>query len=196
MRITDWFGKTLSEFLSSNADWRVVHEGMNGETVLLGPEGRAVTVWYGNDGKINAANDGSEKMSANCYGYLNSEKVYGCDNWVYRCRGFGAITSDRRLMDYAKEVSHDWYDAGWHRTFETYYLDSYDFSSKFTKAELARLKELKAEAIAKAKAADDAREWKYVKTIYWADNSEEELWVDKDGNEKLVMTVGPHGDLC
>ena len=46
------------------------------------------------------------------------------------------------------------------------------------------------------KAADDAREWKLHQTIYWADNSVEEIWIDKNGATKSVMTVGPHGDAC
>ena len=52
------------------------------------------------------------------------------------------------------------------------------------------------EAIEAEKAADDAREWKYKETIYWADNSVEEVWEDKDGNTKTVMVTGPHGDAC
>lgn len=46
------------------------------------------------------------------------------------------------------------------------------------------------------KAADDAREWKLHQTIYWADNSVEEIWIDKNGATKSIMTVGPHGDAC
>jgi len=199
MRITDWFGKSLSDLLTANPDWAIVHENTDGMAVILGPKGHAVSVWYDNSGLITAANDGSEKMSANCYGSLNCEKVYGKDNWVYRCRGFGKITSDRVLMDFAKKVTSDWYHAGWHRTFEDYYLGDYALDHPrcdLTDDEYARLRELQKEARDKAEAADKAREWKYVRTIYWADNSEEEVWVDKDGVEKTVMKVGPHGDLC
>ena len=49
---------------------------------------------------------------------------------------------------------------------------------------------------AKEKAADDAREWEKVDTIYWADNSVEEIWRDKNGVEKSVQIVAPHGDAC
>ena len=48
----------------------------------------------------------------------------------------------------------------------------------------------------KAKEADEARQWRYVRTIYWADNSIEEIWADKDGIEKTVLVDGPHGDVC
>lgn len=198
LRITDWFGKTMKNLTEANADWNVIYEDAKGMAVILGPGGKSITVWYDNDGIINAAFDG-EKMSANCYGSYNGRTVYGKDNWVYTKRGFGAITSDRVLMEYAEKVSYGWSDAGWHHKFEDFYLSDYALAHPrydLTDAEFNRLKELHAEAIAKRKAEDDAREWRYVRTIYWADNSEEEIWVDKNGVEKTVMTVAPHGDLC
>lgn len=59
-----------------------------------------------------------------------------------------------------------------------------------------RPKELQQQARKKAQEAEDARQWRYVETVYWADNSVEEIWEDKDGNRKTVQTVGPHGDAC
>lgn len=199
IRFTDWFGKSRSDLLDAlGKDWSMITVDSKGKTVLVGPD-RSVLLWCDDAGIITAVNDGTEKMSAHCYGVRNKERVYGKDNWVYACRGFGAITSDRVLMEFAKKVTSDWYNAGWHRTFEDYYLGDYALDHPrrdLTDAEYSRLKELQKEARDKAKAADEAREWKYVRTIYWADNSEEEIWVDKDGVEKSVMTVGPHGDLC
>lgn len=200
MVFTDWFGKSFAEMMAElGTEWKMIYENFDGQAVLLGPKGHAVSVWYDNNGNVYSVNDGSEKMSANCYGCLGSEKVYGKDNWVYRKRGFGAITSDRFLMDFAKEVTSDWYHAGWHRTFEDYYLGDYAMDHPrcdLTDTEYARLRELQKEARGKAKAEDDAREWRYDHTEYWADNSEEEVWIDKNGVEKRVMTVAPHGDLC
>ena len=198
MRATDWFGKNKSELMGElGKGWTMLDAG-NGRSVVVGPDGHAVTVWCDDRGVIDSVFDG-EKMSANCYGCYNTTKVYGKNGWYYAKRGFGAITSDRVLMDYAKKVTSDWYDAGWHRKFEDFYLGDYALDHPrcdLTDAEYERLRELQKEARAKAKAEDDAREWKYVETIYWADNSEEEVWVDKNGIEKRVMTVGPHGDLC
>ena len=45
-------------------------------------------------------------------------------------------------------------------------------------------------------ACHGSREWKLHQTIYWADNSVEEIWIDKNGATKSIMTVGPHGDAC
>lgn len=137
-------------------------------------------------------------------GFYNGIPCYSHEEFVYRCRErelgrFGAIENDDELIEFARKASHDWYDAGWHQTFETYYLGDYALDEpkrSLTDAEYKRLKELQKEAQAKAKAKEDAREWKYITTYYYADNSVEELWRDKDGNEKMVMTVGAHGDVC
>ena len=137
-------------------------------------------------------------------GFYNDVPCYSRDEFVYRCRErelgrFGAIENDDELIEFARKVSSNWHDAGWHQTFETYYLGDYALDEpkrSLTDAEYKRLKELQKEAQAKAKAKEDAREWKLVTTYYYADNSVEELWRDKDGNEKMVMTVGAHGDVC
>ena len=81
----------------------------------------------------------------------------------------------------------------------TYYLSDYAPSEpgrSLTVKEFNRLKELQQAAREAEKAADDAREWKLHQTIYWADNSVEEIWIDKNGATKSIMTVGPHGDAC
>ena len=137
--------------------------------------------------------------SRQIYGWVNGEAVYTADDFRYKARGFGAITNDDDLMAYAEKVTYGWSSAGHKRTFIGFYLSDYAMSEPYaslTRAEFNRLKELQAEAIRKAKEADDARQWQYVRTIYWADNSIEEIWRDKDGAEKTVLVTGPHGDAC
>lgn len=130
------------------------------------------------------------------WGYFNGEPKYTEEDWIYSIRHHGACASDEELIALAEKISWHWSEAGWHQTFTTYYLDKYDFERYFTRAERKRLHELQDEARAAEKAADEAREWRYVRTDYWADNSVEEVWVDKDGIEKIVMVEAPHGDAC
>ena len=133
------------------------------------------------------------------YGTVGSHIVFSRNEFVYRHRGFGPIETDEELLKYAEKVTGGWYNAGWHRTFTTYWLGDYALDHPYydlTSKEYARLKELQKEAQAAEKAADDAREWRKVDRICYADNSEEEIWEDKDGIRKTVMVVGPHGDAC
>jgi len=132
------------------------------------------------------------------YGYVNGKPVYSREEYSYTARGFGPFESDDALLAYAEKATYGWSDAGWHRTFTTYYIDGMDTwtAIKFTPDELKRLKEMQAAARAAEKAADDARLWHKVETVYWADNSVEEIWEDKDGVRKTVMVDGPHGDAC
>ena len=139
------------------------------------------------------------KYDANVYGYVNGKACYSRDEFIFTKRGFGAIATDAELLAYAEKVTSHWYNAGHRRTFTSFYLGDYALDEpkqSLTNAEYARLKELQAAARAEAKAADDAREWRKVDTVYWADNSVEEIWEDKDGNHKTVQTVGAHGDAC
>lgn len=139
------------------------------------------------------------EKTRNIYGWVNGEAVYSNEEFRYKSRGFGAITNDDDLMAYAEKVTYGWSDAGHKRTFIGFYLSDYAMSEPYrslTHTEFDRLKELQAEARRKAKEADDAREWRYVRTIYWADNSIEEIWQDKDGVEKTVQVTGSHGDVC
>jgi hypothetical protein len=41
-----------------------------------------------------------------------------------------------------------------------------------------------------------APQWKKVDTIFYADNSTEEIQMDILGNTRKVMVVAPHGDAC
>lgn len=133
------------------------------------------------------------------YGYVNGQAVYSAEEFRYKKRGFGAITNDEELLAYAQKVTSNWYYAGHHHTFETFYLSDYacgEPSASLTRAEFKRLQELQKQAQEEAKRADEAREWKLEKTIHWADNSIEEIYVDKDGNRKSEMVCQPHGDAC
>lgn len=133
------------------------------------------------------------------YGYVNSKIVFTRDEFVFRARGFGPIETDEELMAFAEKVSGHWHNAGWSRKFTEFYLSDYACGEPYqhlTNKEFYRLKELQKQAQAAEKAADDAREWKKVDHICYADNSEEEIWEDKDGIRKTVMVVGPHGDAC
>ena len=135
----------------------------------------------------------------NVYGYVNGKAVYSAEEFRYECRGFGEIESDEELLKYAEKVTSNWYDSGHHRTFTTYYLSDYALSEPYkslTRAEFGRLKKMQQEAKETEKQADDAREWKKVNTIYYADNSVIEIWRDKNGVKKEVMITAPHGDAC
>lgn len=137
--------------------------------------------------------------SAKVYGWVNGTPVYSRDEFVFKRRGFGAIESDEELIEFARKVTGNWHNAGWNKTFTTYYLGDYCLNEpmrSLTTKEYERLKELQRQEQAKEKAADDAREWKKVDTIYWADNSVEEIWRDKNGVKKSVQIVAPHGDAC
>lgn len=133
------------------------------------------------------------------YGTVNGKDVYSRDEFVYECRHFGPIETDEELLEYAEKVTWGWSDAGHHHTFTSFYLSDYVMREPYaslTRKEFDRLKELQAEARAEEKRIEEEKEWKYKKTIYWADNSVEEIWVNKYGEEKTVMTVAPHGDVC
>lgn len=135
----------------------------------------------------------------NVYGYVNGKAVYSRDEFIFTARGFGAIETDEELLAYAEKVTSNWYNAGWHRTFATYYLGNYALDHPYcdlTTAEYNRLKELQKQVQDELKRADEAKEWKLVDTTYWADNSIEETYESKDGERKVVMVVGPHGDAC
>lgn len=139
---------------------------------------------------------GWSMMNRQVYGYVNGKAVYSGEDFVFEKRGFGPISDDTALIAYAEKVTHGWHSASWKRTFTTFFLDTYEVSREFTKAEFARLQELQRQARAEKRAADEARCWKKVGTYAYADNSVEEVWEDKDGNRKTVMAVYPHGDAC
>lgn len=133
------------------------------------------------------------------YGYVNGKAVYSRDEFIFTARGFGAIESDEELLAYVEKVTSKWYNAGWHHTFETYYLSDYALEhpcSDLTISEFNRLKKLQKQAQEELKHADEAKGWKLIETVGYADNSVEEIWESKDGERKTEMVVFPHGDAC
>lgn len=139
------------------------------------------------------------KYDPSVYGYVNGKPVYSHDEFIFTCRGFGAIESDEELVKYAEKVTSHWSYSGWGHSFTDFYLSDYCLDEpmrSLTTKEYDRLKELQKEARRKEKEAYDALDWKYVETIYWADNSIEEIWVNKYGEEEKRMVVGSHGDVC
>ena len=139
------------------------------------------------------------KNDANVYGYVNGKAVYSRDEFIFAARGFGAIENDEELMAYAEKVTSHWYDSGWSRKFTNFYLSDYALNEPYrslTKKEFERLKELQKEAEEEEKRIEEAKEWRFVERAYWADNSVEEIYEDKDGNRKTVTVVGAHGDVC
>lgn len=133
------------------------------------------------------------------YGTVNGETVYSRDEFIFKVRGFGEVTNDEELLKFAEQATHGWMWAGWHRNFRTYHLGDYALDEprcSLTEKEFARLKELQRKAQKDYDDAEAAREWKLVTTVAYADNSVEELWRDKNGIEKTVMVVPPHGDVC
>lgn len=128
---------------------------------------------------------------------IMSSELFSRDERIYKFRGFGKICSDSFLVEYARKVTGNWSRAGWQRCFKDYYLGDYCLDEpkrSLTDSEYARLKELQQEVRRSYEEAERAREWKLVRVECYADNSEEEVWIDKDGVEKRVMIVGPHGD--
>ena len=140
-----------------------------------------------------------EKTYNNVYGYVNGKPTYSHDEYVFALRRFGAIENDADLLTFAEKVTFGWYDAGWKRTFTSFYLSDYALAEprhSLTDKEFTRLLELQAEAKAEAERVEAAKQWQKIDTIYWADNSVEEIYEGKDGTRKAVMVVGPHGDAC
>lgn len=133
------------------------------------------------------------------YGYVNGKPVDSRDEFIYAKRGRGPIEDDAELISFAEEATSGWHSAGWHHSFTSYYLGDYALDEPYTsltKKEYSRLQELQSQARIAEKAADDAREWQLKSRTGWADNSVEEVFVDKNGIEKTVMVVAPHGDAC
>ena len=135
----------------------------------------------------------------NVYGHVNGEPVYSRDEFIFKCRGFNSIETDEELMEFARKVSGNWYSSGHQLKFIDFYLSDYALSDPYrslTHKEFARLKELQKLAREEHERAEEEREWKYVTTYYYADNSVIEIWEDKNGIRKEVMVTGSHGDAC
>lgn len=139
------------------------------------------------------------KDSRSVYGYVNGAAVYSRDEFIFGVRKFGPITNDEDLIKFAKKVSWNWHYAGHCQEFKDFYLSEYAMAEPYnslTLTEFARLKELQKIERKKYEEAEAARDWKLEHTYFYADNSIQEVYVDKDGNRKTEMVEGPHGDVC
>lgn len=58
----------------------------------------------------------------NVFGYVDGQPTYSRDEFIYKKRRRGPITDDAELVAFAEKVTSGWYNAGWRRTFTTYYL--------------------------------------------------------------------------
>ena len=123
------------------------------------------------------------------YGYVNGAPVYSADEYVYAKRGFGAITSDDELVEYAKKVTYSWSNSGHRSSFATYHLSDYALAEprqSLTKSEFDRLVELQKGLRDKRAQEEAAKSWKMIHTAYYADNSIEQVYEDVNGNRKTV----------
>lgn len=140
----------------------------------------------------------TQSNTPSVYGYVNGKAVYSRHVFIYESRHRGPIEDDDELLAFAYKVTNGWSFVGRPHTFIRFYLGDYALSepkASLTYKEYARLRQLQAEAIAREKAAeDDARGWTLQSRFNYADNSVEEIWVDKDGVKKIVTVVPPHGN--
>lgn len=96
----------------------------------------------------------------NVFGYVDGQPTYSRDEFIYKKRRRGPITDDAELVAFAEKVTSGWYNAGWRRTFTTYYLGDYALDeplNSMTLKEYNRLKELQKKARDEAEAAEAAR---------------------------------------
>ena len=99
----------------------------------------------------------------NVFGYVDGQPTYSRDEFIYKKRRRGPITDDAELVAFAEKVTSGWYNAGWRRTFTTYYLGDYALDeplNSMTLKEYNRLKELQKKARDEAEAAEAASSMK------------------------------------
>lgn len=135
------------------------------------------------------------------WGTINGKKVYSRDEFIFTRRGFGAINNDVDLLTFASKVTCGWSERNFNteKKLSNFYLSDYCDSEPFaslTKDEFNRLCEIQKSIKAYEEHLEVLRDWRKVDTIYYADNSVEEIWEDKDGNRENRMVVAPHGDAC
>ena len=113
-------------------------------------------------------------------------------------RGFDHFESVEHMVNYL-DANGYFQQAGHKCSFLDFFLSDWDgarIHDLLTPEEFQQLKDYQQKLIAQFREAEKAREWKLVDTYYYADNSVEQIWEDKNGLRKTVMTVGPHGDVC
>lgn len=137
----------------------------------------------------------AREYDPNVYGYYNGKPCYSEQEYTYSCRRHGAFHDDAEMIAFIKKLPAN----GLKRPIEKCYFSDYCLEEprkSLTRAEFNRLLYLQQKAIEAQEEFEESLNWRYVHTVYWADNSEEELWVNGLGEEKWVMSVHPHGDLC
>ena len=137
-------------------------------------------------------------MNRNPFGYVNGKPIFSRDEFVYEHRGFGPIIDDNILLAYAAKVTGNWTQAGWRRSFTAFHISDYALSEprrSLTDDEFSRLIEVQLIAKKKEDDAENERGWRLIGTYGYADNSIEEVYEDRNGIRKTVMTVMPHGDV-
>ena len=137
-------------------------------------------------------------MDRNPFGYVNGKPVFSRDEFIFEHRGFGPITDDDGLLAYAAKVTGSWSQAGWRRSFTAFHISDYALSEprrSLTDDEFSRLIEVQLIAKKKEDDAENERGWRLIGTYGYADNSIEEVYEDRNGIRKTVMTVMPHGDV-
>lgn len=137
-------------------------------------------------------------MSYTAYRNGTITKYDSHDAYIKAKRSFERFPCMEKMVEYLREKTH-FQQAGWRHDFLDFYISDYSQDPIYdyiTMEEGRQLREYQKELRAKADAAEAARGWRLVDTIYWADNSVEEIWEDKDGIRKSKTVVGPHGDLC
>ena len=123
----------------------------------------------------------------NVYGYVNGQPVYSAEEFRYKKRGFGEITSDAELMKYAEKVTGNWSRAGHNHKFVSFYLSDYALDEPYaslTKKEFERLKKL--QKIAKDEY--DTEQAKYNFKLYEGrplSESEIRMFLDKMVNDTI-----------
>lgn len=129
------------------------------------------------------------------WGYYNGKPCYSEQEWKHSCRQHGAFKNDAELVSFVRKLRAN----GLNRPIDRCYFSTYCLDEpmrSLTKAEFNRLLYLQQKAVEANEEFEESLNWKYVHTVYWADNSEEELWVNGLGEEKWIMSVHPHGDIC
>lgn len=136
-------------------------------------------------------NHEKNKKGEYCYNGVKMSLTH--DEFVIMKRGIESFESDESLVEWLKKVT-----SGFQKFVDAYISDYTcgDYYDNLTDAEFKRVKEYQKELIQIEKDADNKREWKLKESSFYADNSVEETYVDKNGIEKTIMTVQPHGDIC
>ena len=133
------------------------------------------------------------------FGYVNGHPAFSRDEFIFLSRSFGPIEDDAYLVKYAEKVTSGWQSGGWTHRFADFYLSDYAMSEPYaslTNDEFRRLEEIQKLVRETEEAAEKDHQWKHMDTLYWADNSIEEVWEDRFGNRKTVQVAGPCGDTC